>query len=363
MLMKTIQLFFVLILFVLLSCGDSKAPKQNVMEQQLAAQKESAELEAQIGERARSTFQPLAVSAENPKNAFSDAKIKLGKLLYFDNRLSKDETQSCNTCHNLSTFGVDNKPTSPGDNGGLGPRNSPTVFNAALHTSQFWDGRAKDVEEQAGMPILNPVEMAIPNEKFLLDRLSKVGLYQTLFKEAFPDESNPITYVNIENALAAFERKMITPSKFDEYLKGNANALSVDEKKGLKTFMEVGCTTCHMGSLMGGNIFQKFGVYGNYWDLTGSNPIDEGRFAETGNEAEKYMFKVPSLRNVAKTQPYFHDGSVANLEDATKIIAKINLNVDLTDEQVKDLVTFMNALTADIPDDMKQIPAELTQTL
>ena len=325
----------------------------------MEAQKANAELETQIGERARSTFQALAAKAENPKNLMTDAKVKLGKILYFDTRLSKDGTQSCNTCHDLNTFGVDNEPTSPGDNGGLGDRNSPTVLNAALHTSQFWDGRAKDVEEQAGMPILNPVEMAIPSEKFLVDRLSKVELYTGLFKEAFPEESKPLTYMNIQNAIAAFERTLLTPSKFDDYLKGNANALSVDEKKGLKTFMEVGCITCHMGSLLGGNIIQKFGVYGNYWELTGSDPIDEGRFKETGNEAEKYMFKAPSLRNVAKTHPYFHDGSVESLEEATKIIAKLNLNIDLSDEQVKDLVTFMNALTSDLPDEVKQIPAEL----
>ena len=357
--MRTINLFIVLILLFSISCGDKKGPKQNVMEKQMAAQKASSELEAQIGERARSTFQVLPTSADNPNNKVTDSKVKLGKILYYDNRLSKDETQSCNTCHDLNTFGVDRLPTSPGDNGGNGKENSPTVLNAALHTTQFWDSRAKDVEEQAGMPILNPVEMAIPTEQYLIDRLSKVDMYQSLFKEAFPDDAKPLTYINIQNALAAFERTLLTPSKFDDYLKGNANAMSVEEKKGLKTFMEVGCTTCHMGSLLGGNIMQKFGVYGNYWDLTGSEYISEGRFAVTGNEAEKYMFKVPSLRNVAETYPYFHDGSVASLEEATKIIAILNLNIDLTDEQVADLVTFMKALTADVPDEVKQIPAEL----
>lgn len=361
--MKTINLIFVGVLFMVIGCGDKKAPKQNVMEKQMETMKQSAELEAEIGERARATFQPLATKAENVNNPITEAKVHLGKILYFDNRLSKDQTQSCNTCHDLNMFGVDRLPTSPGDDGGLGPRNSPTVLNAALHTTQFWDGRAKDVEEQAGMPILNPVEMAIPSEQFLVDRLSKVEKYQKLFKEAFPDQSKPLTYINIQNALAAFERILLTPSKFDQYLEGNANALTVDEKKGLKTFMEVGCTTCHMGSLLGGNIFQKFGVYGNYWELTGSDPIDEGRFAETKNEAEKYMFKVPSLRNISETYPYFHDGSVEDLGEATKIIAKVNLNVDLTDEQVKDLVAFMDALTSDLPDDIKQTPAELETSI
>jgi len=209
------------------------------------------------------------------------------------------------------------------------------------------------------MPILNPVEMAIPTEKFLIDRLSKVDMYKTMFREAFPDDANPLTYTNLRLAIADFERTLLTPSKFDDYLKGNANALSVQEMKGLKTFLEVGCTTCHMGSLMGGNIFQKFGVYGNYWELTKSDPVDDGRFAITKNEADKYMFNVPSLRNVAETYPYFHDGSVQTLEEAVKDIAKLNLNVDLTDEQVSDLVSFLKTLTGDVPVEVKQVPAEL----
>ena len=357
--MRTIYSFFLLIIILANSCGDKKRPKQNVMEKQMEAMKASAELEAQIGGRARSTFHVLPAKADNPDNTLTEEKVKLGKILYFDTRLSKDGTQSCNTCHDLNTFGVDNKPTSPGDAGENGTENSPTVLNAALHTTQFWDGRAKDVEEQAGMPILNPVEMNIPSEKFLIDRLSKVDMYQNMFKEAFPDDPKPLTYLNLQKAIAAFERTLLTPSKFDEYLKSNANALTVDEKMGLKTFMEVGCTTCHMGSLLGGNIFQKFGVYGNYWELTGSTHISEGRFAVTSNEAEKYMFKVPSLRNIAGTHPYFHDGSVASLEEATKIIAKLNLNVDLSDEQVQDLVTFMKTLTAELPENVKQVPPEL----
>jgi len=358
--MKTMYLLFAGILLMAFGCSSKKGPEQNVMEKQMQAMKEIADIEAAIGARARSTWQPLATVAENPENPASDAKVKLGKMLYFDNRLSKDQTQSCNTCHDLNTFGVDRKKTSPGDNGGLGDRNSPTVFNAALHTTQFWDGRAKDVEEQAGMPVTNPVEMAIPNEKFLIDRLSKVEMYQTMFKEAFPADAKPLTYTNLRLAIAAFERTLLTPSKFDEYLKGNANALTVQEMKGMKTFLEVGCTTCHMGSLVGGNMFQKFGVYGNYWDLTKSSPVDEGRFRVTKNEADKYMFSVPSLRNVTETYPYFHDGSVQSIEEAVKIMAKSNLNIDLTEEQVGDVVMFLKVLTADIPAEVKQVPAELS---
>lgn len=321
--------------------------------------KAGAALEAEIGATARSTFQALPDKADNAENAVTEAKVALGKMLYYDTRLSKEGHQSCNTCHNLATYGVDNKPTSPGDAGNPGPRNSPTVLNAALHSSQFWDGRAKDVEEQAGMPILNPIEMAIPSEKFLTDRLAGVDMYQKMFKEAFPDDAAPISFTNLRLAIAAFERTLLTPSRFDEYLKGNSNALTVAEKKGLKTFLKLSCTTCHMGSLLGGNIFQKFGLYGNYWELTGSDPVDEGRSVITGNEAEKYMFKVPSLRNVEQTAPYFHDGSVASLDKAMKIMAKLNLNVELTDEQVADLVTFMKALTGEVPASAKQVPQEL----
>jgi cytochrome c peroxidase len=160
-------------------------------------------------------------------------------------------------------------------------------------------------------------------------------------------------------AIGAFERTLVTPSKFDDYLKGNKGALSLEEKKGLKTFINVGCLTCHTGSQLGGNMLQKFGVYDNYWNLTGSDPVDEGRFKETGNEADKYMFKVPTLRNVAMTYPYFHDGSVEKLEDAVKIIAKVNLNKDLTEEETKSIVIFLNTLTGDLPEEVKKIPEEL----
>ncbi|MBL4587045.1 MAG: cytochrome-c peroxidase, partial [Flavobacteriales bacterium] len=301
----------------------------------------------------------LPTYAPNADNPITAEKLRLGKMLYFDTRLSKDGNISCNSCHNLSTFGVDNLATSPGDAGENGERNSPTVLNAALHNSQFWDGRAKDVEEQAGMPITNPVEMAIPSEDFLVERLSAIQLYQELFASAYPDRKNAITYDNIENSIAVFERKLITPSKFDDYLNGAADALNLKEKQGLKTFLDVGCVSCHMGSLFGGMIFQKFGVYDDYWEHTGSEKIDNGRFKVTGNESDKYMFKVPSLRNIAKTYPYFHDGSVADLGEAVKIMAKVNLNKDLTELETDNLVAFLSTLTGELPSELSSVPAEL----
>ncbi|MCX7728539.1 MAG: cytochrome-c peroxidase [Bacteroidia bacterium] len=298
-----------------------------------------------------SVFEPL-----EPKDTLNPALVKLGHHLYFDNQLSRKQTMSCNTCHNLSTFGVDNNPTSKGEEGKFGDRNSPTVLNAAIHSAQFWDGRAATVEEQAGMPILNPIEMNIPNEKFLIDRLKKSETYKKLFKEAFPNDKDPITYNNLKKAIGTFERKLITPSRFDDYLKGNKNALSVEEKKGLLTFITTGCTTCHNGQGIGGQMFQKFAVYGNYWDYTKSTKIDSGRVKITKMPGDKFVFKVPSLRNIEKTYPYFHDGSIKDLKEAVKIMAKAQLNKDLSDEEVTDIVNFLKSLTADIPDEYKKAP-------
>jgi cytochrome c peroxidase len=343
---------------VMVGCGQSP---EDVEKARIAAENaESEKLEAEIGDMARGMFKPLRADADiNPDNPVTKEKVKLGHVLYYDKRLSFGGTQSCNTCHDLSTFGVDNLPTSPGDKGESGDRNSPTVLNAALHTSQFWDGRAKNVEEQAGMPITNPIEMAIPNEDFLIKRLKDIELYQKLFAAAYPDDKSPITYKNLEKAIGAFERTLLTPSKWDSYLGGQSWALSLEEKKGLQTFINVGCTSCHGGELLGGNMFQKFGVHHDYWEYTKSEKVDKGRFEVTGQDADMYVFKVPSLRNVTKTAPYFHDGSVADLSEAVRIIAKVNLNKDLTDEQVKSIVTFLDALTGEVPVEAAQEPLEL----
>lgn len=341
---------------LLASCG-GEAPKTEapVVKETISAEEKA--IDESAGKMARAMFGALPEVAENPDNPITDAKVKLGKLLYFDKRLSLNNTQSCNTCHNLETFGVDNKPVSEGDLGKTGDRNSPTTLNAAFHATQFWDGRAKDVEEQAGMPITNPVEMNIPNEEFLVERLSGIDMYQTLFNEAFGEQG--VSYDKIELAIAAFERKLVTPSKFDDYMNGDDAALNLQEKKGMQAFMDAGCNTCHMGNLLGGNIFQKFGVYGNYWEHTKSEHIDEGRFKETGLEGDKYMFKVPSMRNITKTGPYFHDGSVADLGEAIQIMAKVELNKDLTEGQVTDMIAFLDALTGELPADLKSVPAEL----
>ncbi len=327
----------VFVLTFLAGCGgDKKAEGQ--------AQTANALLQ-----NARNLFGTLPRVAENPANPLSDQKVALGKKLYFDVRLSRDNTQSCNTCHDLATFGVDNKPFSEGNDGKLGGRNSPTTLNAALHFAQFWDGREPDVEAQAGGPVLNPVEMAMPDEKTVEKRLAAIDDYVRLFAEAFPGEKNPVNYDNIKKAIGAFERTLITPSRFDDYLAGKESALNEKEKAGLETFINSGCTTCHSGNLLGGTMYQKFGLFGNYWEYTKSGKIDNGRFDVTGNEADKYFFKVPSLRNIEKTYPYFHDGSVQELREAVQIMAQSQLNKKLSDKELDDIIAFLKTLTGETP--------------
>lgn len=296
-----------------------------------------------------SYFGVLPDSAENEDNILTDIKIELGKMLFHDTRLSKSSFISCNSCHNMATYGVDNLSTSVGHNWQLGNRNSPTVLNAAFHTTQFWDGRAEDVEEQATMPILNPIEMAIPHEEISVDRIASIAEYVDLFAEAFPEDANPVTLANIGRAIAAFERTLITPSRFDEYMKGDADALSAQEKRGLRAFMVANCQTCHMTPLLGGHIYQKFGVMKDYWELTGSEIPDVGRAEVTKNENEKYFFKVPGLRNVARTYPYFHDGSVWDLKEAVSIMNELQFGEKLDDQDLDDIVAFLHALTGEVP--------------
>jgi cytochrome c peroxidase len=296
-------------------------------------------------------FEPLPSAAPNPDNPATQAKIDLGKKLYYDTRLSKDGNISCNSCHNLATFGVDHEPTSDGDDGRSGDRNSPTVLNAALHQTQFWDGRAEDVEEQAGMPILNPIEMGIPSEQFLVDRLTATEDYPPLFAAAFPEDEEPLVYANIGRALGAFERTLLTPTRFDAYLEGDENALDATEKAGLQKFIELGCTTCHNGVNVGAYSFQKFGVFGDYWEHTKSESVDAGRYAVTGKEADKYVFRVASLRNVADTGPYFHDGSIDSLDLAVRIMVKLQLGIELRNDEIESLTAFLETLSGEVPEE------------
>ncbi len=303
-----------------------------------------------LWQRATTLFEPLPAVVANPDNPITSAKIKLGKVLYFDTKLSQAGNISCNSCHSLAKFGVDNLPTSPGDGGEHGDRNSPTVLNAALHAAQFWDGRAEDVEAQAGMPVLNPIEMAIPSRQFLVDRLSEYPDYERRFAKAFPGEEGGLTYRNIQLALAAFERTLLTPAPFDLYLLGDRAALTDEAKEGLKTFMGYGCSSCHNGVTLGGHMFRKFGLGEDYWVHTKSPKVDEGRYKITGESEDKYVFKVASLRNVAETWPYFHDGSVTTLDQAIRVMVEVQIGVEMADEDVGNLVAFLKSLTGELPD-------------
>ena len=282
-------------------------------------------------------FEPLPASIiDEKKNA---ALIALGKKLYLDPRLSANDTISCNSCHQLDNFGVDSQPTSPGHEGKRGGRNSPTTFNAALHIAQFWDGRAKDVEEQALGPILNPIEMGMPKDVDVVDKLRKIDEYKTMFAEAFKGEKDPILYANIGKAIGAFERTLLTPSRFDDFLKGDENALNDTEKRGLQKFISMGCANCHNGVAIGGNSYKKIGLVVPY------ETKDLGRFEITGLETDKKVFKVPRRRNIDKTGPYFHYGSVATLEEAIEEMAEHQLGQKVGPGFVGDVKAFLESLT------------------
>lgn len=267
--------------------------------------------------------------------------IALGEKLFFETKLSENDTQSCNSCHNVKDKGggVDNQATSTGAFGKKGGRNAPTVLNAGFHIAQFWDGRAATLVDQAKGPILNPIEMAIKSEKDAVDKISKAEGYAALFEKAFPSDKEKITYDNIAKAIAAFERTLKTNDRFDDWMNGNSKAMNEEEVKGLETFMDAGCNGCHFGNALGGNGYRKLGERNAY------ETADLGRFEVTKNEADKYVFKVPSLRNILLTGPYFHDGSIATIEEAVKKMGYHQLNKELTDAEIKSIVAFLNTLT------------------
>jgi cytochrome c peroxidase len=287
-------------------------------------------------------FKALPARFEDPKNAITSEKVELGRMLYFDTRLSKNHDVSCNSCHDLNKFGVDGKPFSPGHKKQLGGRNSPTVYNAGGNVLQFWDGRAPNLEEQAKGPILNPVEMAMPSEARVIETLKSMPGYVTAFQKAFPGEADPVTYDNVGKAIGAFERQLVTPSRFDKYLAGDEKALTEAEKVGLKKFLDQGCQTCHNGAAIGGSL-QKLGL------VVPFQSKDQGRFDLTKKESDRMIFRVPTLRNVTKTAPYFHDGSVKDIQTAVKLMAQHQFGKQINDDDVKHIVTFLDSLTGELP--------------
>jgi cytochrome c peroxidase len=312
----------------------------------------SAAPEVKIDRSLLVQFAALPKEFTSPTNPITKEKVELGRALFHDVRLSKNQDVSCNSCHDVAAFGVDNKATSEGHQKQLGSRNSPTVYNAAGHFAQFWDGRAKDVEEQAKGPVLNAVEMAMPSEAAVLKVLKSIPGYVDAFAKAFPGDKNAMSYDNLAKAIGAFERTLVVPSRFDKYVAGDEDALSAKEKAGLAKYLDLNCTSCHNGALLGGTEYKKLGLV-RPWE---ANMKDLGRFQVTKSETDKMMFKTPSLRNVAKTAPYLHDGSVKTLEEAVKMMANHQLGKVVSDEDASAVAAFMGSFTGEPTAEMMRKP-------
>lgn len=278
-----------------------------------------------------------------PLTSINPGMVELGKKLFFDPRLSKSGFISCNSCHNLSMGGTDNLKTSIGHNWHQGPINSPTVLNSSFNLAQFWDGRAKDLKAQAGGPIANPGEMASTHE-LAVEILQSIPGYVTEYQQVFG--SNKINIDGVTSAIAEFEKTLITPnSRFDQWLMGNDNAINDTELAGYQLFKDSGCSGCHNGVAVGGNSYQKMGIVTPYKTANAA----QGRFGVTGIESDRHVFKVPTLRNVELTYPYFHDGEAATLSDAVRIMGEVQLGKQFTSEENSQIVAFLKTLTGEQP--------------
>jgi cytochrome c peroxidase len=299
--------------------------------------------------RARQLFAPIPTTPpELPGNPRTPAKVELGKMLYFDPRLSASHAISCNSCHSIGLGGADAESTSIGHRWQHGARNAPTVFNAVFNKAQFWDGRAKDLEQQAGGPIVNPIEMASPTAH-VAEQIKGIPGYRDVFAKAFPGEPDPITLANMQKAIAVFEAMLITPNgPFDRFLRGASDALSPKQKAGLALFMGKGCAGCHNGINVGGSTYAPFGVVRK----PGAEflpPTDKGRFMVTKTPSDEYVFKVPALRNIALTAPYFHTGQAWDLRQAVAVMGASQLGIQLTDDDVDKIAAFLDSLTGEQP--------------
>ncbi|MAU95151.1 MAG: cytochrome C peroxidase [Fulvimarina sp.] len=281
-------------------------------------------------------------------NPATPAKLELGKMLWFETRLSKSGVISCNSCHELAAGGTDNIQTSLGHGWQKGPRNSPTVFNSVFNTAQFWDGRAVDLRAQAAGPIQAAVEMD-STQDFVVAVLSSIPDYRERFAKAFPGEATPLTFENVTKAIEVFEATLITPnSPFDRFLAGDDTALSAAQRRGLRAFMDAGCGGCHSGSNFGGQDYFPFGVV----ERPGSDilpPDDKGRFAVTHTASDEYVFRAPPLRNVRLTAPYFHSGRVWDLTQAVQIMGTSQLGSEIGADDAQAIVDFLGSLDGDRP--------------
>jgi len=303
------------------------------------------------------------VPADNP---MTPAKVELGRKLFFDPRISASGTVSCNSCHNVMEAGEDDRPTSIGVSGREGSRSAPTVWNAAYLTVQFWDGRAATLEEQAKGPMINPVEMGMLDHASVVKRIAAIPGYQEEFAAVF-GAGDPVSIDHVASAIAAYERTLVTPnSAFDRYQAGDKSAMSAEAVRGMKKIESLGCTSCHSGPVFAGPAgpvgeghFQKFPTLeGTVYEKQYRLSTDTGRMSVTNAETDRGMWRVPQWRNVAITAPYFHNGSVATLDEALKVMAKTQLGVDLEQADVNDMVAFMESLTGEFPaQPMPRLPA------
>ncbi len=314
----------------------------------------------------KAAWESLPDVAPAPKNnPTTEAKVTLGKMLFMDPRFSSTGTISCNSCHNLMEGGDDSRTFSMGVHGKTGGRNAPTVWNSAFHSVQFWDGRADLLEDQAKGPVTNPVEMGVSEIEQAMDKVRAIPGYKAYFEEAFGKDS--MTVDNAAKAVAAFERTLITPnSAYDKYVDGNKDAMTAQQISGMETFAAIGCTSCHSGAAFNGpamefgqGFYTRFPTFvDNRFEEKYKFSADKGREEATGKTADAHMFRVPTLRNITDTAPYFHNGSVNDLSEAVRVMAKTQLNKELADKEISDIVAFLTALTGEYPEIvMPRLPA------
>jgi cytochrome c peroxidase len=316
----------------------------------------AADADVALMNRAKAVFGTLPASMPSPDNPITPEKAALGRALFWEPRISVDRTVSCVKCHPLGLYAADGLKKAIGNNCKENPRNSPTILNAASQISEHWIGNRTSVEDQAKQALIGPPSFGMPDYASVEKVLKGMKGYVAMFKAAFPNEKDPVTVDNFARAVGAFERTLVTPSAFDDFLQGKTDALNAQQKRGLQAFIDTGCMTCHYGPFLGGQMYQKFGMFEPYEKYTKSEKIDEGRSAVTKDPADKFFFKVPVLRNVGETPPYFHDGSVRELTAAVTIMARIQLAKDLTKGQAGDITAFLSSLTGRIPQAVLDVP-------
>jgi cytochrome c peroxidase len=317
---------------------------------------DAVDSDAKLIKFAQSAFASLPKDMATAEFPVFPERVDLGRNLFFDPRVSVDGTTSCARCHLPQLYGTDGLAKPRGAHDGLNPRNAPTVLNAALEFKAHWRGDRANVEDQAMQALIGSVSLGNPDYASAMAKLKAIPGYAAMFQKAFPEETDPITPDNWGKAIGAYERTLITPSRFDAFLTGKIDALTSTERAGLRRFMNIGCSGCHNGRGVGGGTFQKFGVVEDYWKQTGTRDIDKGRFDVTHDESDLYVFKVPSLRNVAMTPPYLHDGSVHTLPEVVRIMAKVQLGRTLHDGEAAEIVAFLESLTGTLPQDFARAP-------